>query len=340
MISFLSFIFISLAYGELTVSPLPKTPPIPKNNPQTKEKIELGKMLYHDPRVSVDGTISCNSCHNVMLKGGDDGRSFSSGVRGQRGGRSAGTVFNSAFYSVQFWDGRADSLEKQAEGPVTNPIEMGNANHKVVMDRLKKIPGYVSKFRKVFGTLGISLDTFTKAIASYERTLITPNAPFDKYLKGNKKAIGPLAIKGWATFKEIGCITCHNGAILAGPPLPEGNGYFMKFPTYPNTAFDKKYKFSKDLGRFEVTKKSADRNMFRVPTLRNIAYTAPYFHNGSVPSLPEAVRVMGKTQLNLDLNKTQVNEVVAFLESLTGEKPRQTMPDLPGSTGVTTVDPK
>ena len=321
-------------------SALPKTPPIPKNNPQTKDKIELGKMLYFDPRLSKDGTVSCNSCHNVM-NGGSDNRSFSAGVNGHRGGRSAGTVFNSAFYSVQFWDGRAASLEEQAKGPLINPIEMGNKDHKMVISRIGKIPGYVKMFKKVFkGKKPLNIDNYAKAVAAYERTLITPNSPFDKFIGGNKKAMSQAAQNGYETFKSVGCVTCHSGPNFSGPTLPEGTGFFMKFPTFENTEFDRKYKFTSDKGRFDVTKKKQDMYFFRVPTLRNIALTAPYFHNGSVQDLSEAVRVMGKTQLNKDLSDSQVKDLVAFLGALTGSIPPQTMPVLPPTLNSSVVDVK
>jgi len=327
--------FFILAQNEA----LPNLPPIPKDNPQTKEKIELGKMLYFDPRLSHDGTISCNSCHNVMSAGGDDSRSLSMGIRGQRGGRSAGTVFNAAFYSVQFWDGRAKSLEQQAEGPLVDPAEMGNKDHKSVVERVRKIPGYVTLFGKVFkGKDPVNLKNLTKAIASYERTLITPNSRFDLYKRGNAKALSDIERKGYETFQTVGCVTCHSGANFAGPSLPEGTGFYMKFPTFPNTKFDKKYKFSQDEGRFKVSKNKEDKHMFRVPTLRNIAHTAPYFHNGSVNSLEEAVRVMGQTQLNLELNKDQVGQIVAFLQALSGSIPEQTMPKLPAVSNQSVVD--
>lgn len=319
---------------------LPDQAPVPKNNKLTAEKIELGQWLYFDPRLSYDGTISCNSCHNVM-NGGSDNRAVSVGVNGHKGGRSAGTVFNSAFYSVQFWDGRAKSLEDQAKGPLTNPIEMGNKNHDQVIARLKKIPGYVKKFKKVFsGKNSLNIDNLAKAIAAYERTLITPNSSFDKFIKGNKKAMSANAQKGYQLFQSVGCVTCHSGPNFAGPTLPEGTGFFMKFPTFPNTKYDKKYKFTKDKGRFEVTKNKNDMFMFRVPTLRNIALTAPYFHNGAVNSLDEAVKVMAKTQLNRDLSANEVSALVTFLNSLTGTIPKQTMPVLPAIVNTTVVDYK
>lgn len=307
---------------------LPDKPPIPKNNPMTKEKIELGKQLYFDPRLSSDGTISCNTCHNVMA-GGDDQRALSAGVAGKLGGRSAPTVWNSAFLSVQFWDGRADSLEEQAKGPLTNPVEMAMENHKVVIGRVKQIPGYIDQFKKVFKTKAITIDHVVKAIAAYERTLITPNSRFDKFIKGDKKALTAVEQRGLETFKQVGCTACHNGVNFAGPTLPEGQGFFMKFPTFANAELEKKYGLLKDTGRHDATKKESDMHMFRVPTLRNIAITAPYFHNGSVKNLDEAVRVMGKLQLNQDLSKKQVQDIVAFLNTLTGEFPKQTLPRLP-----------
>jgi cytochrome c peroxidase len=319
---------------------LPEMPPVPKGNLQSAEKIELGKMLFFDPRLSYDGSVSCNSCHNVM-NGGSDNRSFSVGVNGQKGGRSAGTVLNSAFYSVQFWDGRAVSLEEQAKGPLTNPIEMGNKNHDIVMGRVKKIEGYVAKFNSVFGKKNsMTIDNLAKAIASYERTLITPNSAFDKYKKGDAKALSKIELEGYKTFQSVGCVTCHSGANFSGPTLPEGVGFYMKFPTFSDTAFDKKYKFTDDKGRFDVTKNNNDLHMFRVPTLRNIALTAPYFHNGSVLTLDEAVKVMGKTQLNKDLTAKEVKSLVAFLNALSGTLPPQTMPQLPPTPNHTVVDPK
>lgn len=300
---------------------------------------ELGKTLYFDPRLSVDGTVSCNSCHNVMGFG-EDNRSFSSGVRGQRGGRSAPTVFNATFYSVQFWDGRANTLADQAKGPLINPVEMGNKDHKEVMERLGKIPGYVEMFKSVFGSKGMTIDNLAKAIEAYEKTLTTYNSPYDRFKAGDKKAMSDLAQKGMATFQSVGCVTCHSGKNFSGPEMPIGTGFFMKFPTQEGTDFDKKYQFSKDLGRYEVTKKDQDRHMFRVPTLRNVVHTAPYFHNGSVQTLEEAVRVMAKVQLGKDLKKDEVSSLVAFLGSLSGVVPAQTLPTLPPTEGHTVVDPK
>jgi cytochrome c peroxidase len=319
---------------------LPDSPPIPADNPQTPAKIELGKMLFHDPRMSMDGTISCNSCHNVMFHGGD-GRAVGAGIHGQRGGRGSPTVWNSAYHTVQFWDGRAVSLEEQALGPLVNSVEMGMTSHDLVIERIRQIPGYVQAFKKVFPKAKEpTIKNAAMAIAAYERTLITPNAPFDKYIKGNKKAMNAQQIRGMKLVDEIGCTSCHTGVNFAGEGFKMGDGNYQPFPQIPGSKFDKMYDLTSDLGRFEVTKKVEDKNHWRVPTWRNIAITAPYFHNGKVKTLDEAVRVMAKTQLDMDLKDSQVQDIVAFLNALTGEFPKQTMPMLPNTVNMTiTPDP-
>lgn len=308
---------------------LPDRAPEPADNPTTPAKVALGKMLYHEPRISANGVVSCNSCHNVM-GGGDDNRGGSIGVRDQVGGRSAPTVWNSAFNSVQFWDGRAPSLEAQAKGPVTNPGEMGMKNWDEVIARLKAMPGYTEAFAAAFGAGDtVTVDNFAKAVAAYERTLITPNSPYDQYVKGNKAALTDQQVRGMNTFAEVGCVQCHSGAAFNGPQLPEGTGFFMKFPLYQNGVMEARYNFSADNGRFDVTGNEADRHAFKVPTLRNVALTAPYFHNGQVKTLQDAVVVMGKVQLNKDLTDPQISDITAFLNALTGEFPRIEMPRLP-----------
>jgi cytochrome c peroxidase len=314
---------------------LPDKAPAPDGNPSTAAKVELGKMLYHDPRLSSSGTVACASCHNVMA-GGEDNRPNSVGVKAQTGGRSAPTVWNSAFNSVQFWDGRAASLEAQAKGPVTNPIEMGMKSWDDVVKRLGEIPGYKTAFEAAFGSNNpITADHAVMAIAAYERTLITPNSAYDRYVKGDSKALTEQEARGLKTFAEAGCVSCHSGPAFNGPSLPEGTGFFMKFPTHPNGYYEAQYKFSNDLGRYQVTKKDEDKHMFKVPTLRNVALTAPYFHNGAVKTLDEAVRVMAKLQLEKDLSDQQIGDIVAFLNALTGEFPKQEMPRLPGTPGKT-----
>ncbi len=307
---------------------LPKKPPVPKNNPITPAKIEIGKQLYFDTRISKDGTVSCNSCHSVMGSG-EDNRANSVGVHGNHGTRTAPTVWNSAFMSVLFWDGRAASLEEQAKGPMINPVEMGMDNHQEVEKRIRSIPGYVKEFDAAFKERpSVTIDTITKAIATYERTLLTPNSPFDKFIKGNHSAISAAAKRGMKLVEEKGCLACHNGPNFAGSDAV-GEGRYLKFPMVPDTEYEKKYHLTDDPGRFNVTKDETDRNTWRTPTWRNVAITAPYFHNGQVKTLDEAVRVMVKVQLNKDATDDEVKDIVAFLESLTGEIPTQTMPHLP-----------
>lgn len=336
------FLFLILMMSQFSVGwaqeVLPKSAPVSKDNPSTKEKILLGKTLFFDPRLSKDGTLSCNSCHNVMSSGGDN-RNLSVGVKGQLGGRSSPTVWNSAFLSVQFWDGRAKNLEEQAKGPLTNPVEMGMPDHAAVMERVNKIPGYSKLFEKAFGTKETpTIDHVAKAIASFERTLITPNSRFDQYKKGNKKALNENELEGLQAMQNVGCFTCHSGVNFAGPTLPEGTGFYMKFPTFANSEFIKKYKLDEDKGRFDQTKKSEDLHMWRVPSLRNIALTAPYFHNGSVANLEEAVKVMAKVQLDKDLTEKQVANIVAFLNTLTGERPFISAPQLPDTPNTTLIE--
>ncbi len=314
---------------------LPGKAPEPADNPTTPEKVELGRMLYFDPRFSETGTVSCNSCHNLML-GGEDNRAFSMGVHGKTGGRSAPTVWNAAFASSQFWDGRAATLEEQAKGPVVNPVEMGMSDLEVAMNRVRAIPGYKPYFERAFGGDNpMTVDNAAKAVAAFERTMITPDSPYDRFVKGDKKALSEQQQRGMQSFAEIGCTSCHSGPAFSGPAVASGSLFLMKFPTYEDSDYVAKYDFKKDQGRFEVTGKDADRHMFKVPTLRNIALTAPYFHNGSVQTLDEAVRVMGKVQLNQELSDAQVADLVAFLNALTGEFPEQLLPRLPATPGWT-----
>lgn len=305
---------------------LPAKAPEPADNPSTPEKIELGRLLYFDPRFSQTGTVSCNSCHNLML-GGDDNRKVSMGVHGKTGGRSAPTVWNSAFSSSQFWDGRAATLEEQAKGPVVNPVEMGMSDLDVAMNRVRAIPGYEPYFVRAFGSDNpMTVDNAARAVAAFERTMITPNSPYDRFVKGEKGALNEQQQKGMKTFAEVGCTSCHSGAAFNGPSMEPGSGFFVKFPTFEDNDYVARYDFMADKGR-------DDQHMWKVPTLRNIALTAPYFHNGSVDRLDDAVRVMAELQLNKKLDDQQVSDIVAFLNALTGEFPEQTLPRLPGTPG-------
>ena len=230
---------------------------------------------------------------------------------------------------MQFWDGRAASLEDQAAGPVTNPIEMGMKSWDDVVARLKTIEGYQKAFAKAFGKNSISKDTATKAIAAYERTLITPNSPFDKYVKGDTSAMTEQQVRGMNKAVELGCTGCHSGPAFNGP------GTFQKFPVISNGYFEAQYHFKKDKGRAEVTGKPEDEHFWKVPTLRNVALTAPYFHNGKVKTLDVAVKLMAKLQLGKDLSDAEIADIVAFLNALTGQFPEQQMPHLPPQAGTT-----
>lgn len=320
---------------------LPTEPPSPDHNPTTEAKVELGKKLFFDPRYSATGTVSCNTCHNIM-EGGDDGRPTSMGVHGRTGPRNAPTVWNAAFMSTQFWDGRAKNLEEQAKGPVQADVEMGVDKLEVALQRVASIPAYREMFREAFPNDDepISVDNGARAVAAFERTLITPNSPYDRYVKGDKDALSEQQVRGMKTFNEVGCTSCHSGPAFNGPQInmPEGKGFFQKFPTFTDNKYVEKYNLMADKGRARGTGKDAHMHMYKVPTLRNVALTAPYFHNGAVPTLSEAVRVMAKTQLNKELSDQQVADIVAFLEGLTGEFPQMELPRLPSKSGETIVE--
>lgn len=301
-------------------------------------KSDLGQLLFFDPRLSIDGTIACSSCHNVLLSG-EDNRPNSVGVNGQHGGRTAPTVFNATYYGAMFWDGRAPSMEAQAKGPMTNPIEMGNANHDQMISRLAKIPGYMTTFAQVFGNeTALNIDSAVDAIATYERTFAVTNSAYDRFMAGETGALSESAKRGMQAAEDVGCTSCHSGANFNGPQTP-GQATFRKFPTVPDTGYATKYHLADDLGRYKADEpgraNAAFKNMWRVASWRNVALTAPYFHNGSVASLDEAVRVMAKTQLDVDLPASQVADIVEFLKSLTSNFPRQTLPQLPPTEGGT-----
>lgn len=315
--------------------PLPKTAPAPEDNPTTAAKVELGKKLYFDPRLSLTGTVSCNSCHNVM-EGGDDGRPSSMGILGRIGPRNAPTVWNSAFQNSQFWDGRSPSLEDQAKGPLLAEPEMGMPSHDFVMERIQNVPGYVAEFGTVFdGDDVVSIDNAAKAIAAFERTLITPNSPYDLYVTGTADALTTQQVRGMKLFDSVGCTECHSGPALNGWTADSSDPEFHEFPRFAEHASVENFKLAADVGRFGVTQKDEDRNYFKTPTLRNITLTAPYFHNGAIESLADAIRVMAETQLDTELSDTQVADLVAFMNALEGEFPEITLPRLPSRTGET-----
>ncbi len=313
---------------------LPEAPSIPADNPQTAPKIELGKQLFFDPRFSSTGTVSCNSCHNLMA-GGEDSRSTSMGVHGQSGPRNAPTVWNSAFHSAQFWDGRAASLEEQAKGPVVAQVEMGMRSLDEAIARVRQIPGYVEQFRNVFGgENAVTVDNAAKAVAAFERTLVTPGSAYDRFARGDESALNAQQQRGLKRFNELGCTGCHRPPAFNGPWLP--GGFFVTFP-FHDSPYALQYKLREDSGREAVTRDPSDRHKYRVPTLRNVALGAPYFHNGAVPTLSEAVQVMAASQLGIKLNDADTADIVAFLGALTGPFPAMSLPRLPATPGVSIV---
>jgi len=274
-------------------------------NPVTDAKVELGRLLYFDPRVSKSQQISCNSCHHLD-KFGVDNEATSPGHKGQRGGRNSPSVYNAAFHVAQFWDGRAADVEEQAKGPVLNPVEMAMPDPDHVLSVLRSIQGYAPLFAKAFpGEKDpITYDNFGRAVGAFERKLTTP-APFDAFLGGKLDAVSDAQVAGLAKFIEVGCPTCHAGPTVGGLMF-QRLGLVNPFET-------------KDLGRYEVTKKESDKYFFKVPSLRNSAKTGPWFHDGSIQSLDEAIRLMAWHQLGKKLEPADVASIAAFLNSLTGK---------------------
>lgn len=287
------------------IAPIQPLPSLPELSP---ERVALGERLFRDKRLSGDGTLACISCHE-LTRGGVDGLQVSVGIGGARGSINAPTVFNSSLSFVQFWDGRAATLEEQAAGPIHNPAELGS-NWADVLARLSQDPEMVAAFRQAYGD-GLTAGNVADAIATFERTLVTRNSRFDRYLQGNKAALTAQEVEGYRRFRELGCTSCHQGALLGGNMYQKFGVLGDYFATRPQT--------KADLGRFNVTAKEEDRHVFKVPSLRNIALTAPYFHDGSTNSLKQAVLIMGRYQLGRELSDEDVQAIVAFLNSLTGE---------------------
>ncbi len=305
--------------------PLPSTIPALKDNRITDEKIELGKQLFFDPRLSASGVFSCNSCHNLAT-GGADNLETSIGHGWQRGPRNSPTVFNSVLNEAQFWDGRASDLKEQAKGPIQASVEMANTPDNVVKT-LKSIPAYVKAFHESFPNEkdSVTFDNMARAIEAYEATLLTPS-PFDTWLNGDDHALSDQQKKGLTLFIDKGCTACHNGVNVGG------NGYYP-FGLVEKPGAD--ILPPDDKGRFTVTATADDEYVFRAAPLRNVALTAPYFHSGKVWSLATAVAIMGESQLGEKLSDEDVGDIVAFLHSLTGKAPVTTIPVLPASTAST-----
>lgn len=299
MHKYLYFIFITT-----TLFATELITPIPTNISINHNKAKLGELLFHDPRLSKDNTVSCASCH-ILNDGGDDNLAVSIGINGQQGTRNAPTVFNARFNSFQFWDGRAKNLEEQATGPIHNPVEMGSTLKEVLI-KLKKDSTYNKHFNKIYQD-GITEKNIIDAIVEFENTLITPNSTFDKYLRGDKNILTKEEKEGYVLFKEYGCISCHNGINIGGN-LMQKMGIIEDFK-------------NRDLGKFIITNKEEDKYYFKVPSLRNITLTSPYFHDGKIKTLKEAINQMSFFQVGYALKNEETDKIIAFLKTLTGEIP-------------------
>lgn len=321
---------------------LPEVAPAPAANPTTPAKVTLGRALFFETRLSRDGTMSCASCHD-LARGGADARPLSPGVGGTIGARNAPSVYNAAFQKRLFWDGRARSLEEQATGPILNPVEMAMPDAKSVEARLRDAPAYAEQFAQAFGDGTISIGRVAEAIAAFERTLITPDTDYDRFVRGDTKALNSQQLRGMTLFQEIGCIQCHSGPNLSGASLfAADEGGLRIFPAVENDTLSP-YPLREDKG---AAAPGSDRAIWRIPSLRNVAVTGPYFHNGSVKTLREAVRIMAASQRNVlladdhhagrtivwqpddarlsvtdrtVLTENDIADIIAFLESLTSD---------------------
>lgn len=301
---FMTLVVFNICSAQTEINQNQMITPIPDSIPYNKEKAMLGKQLYMDTSLSKDGKVSCNTCHDTKTFGMDN-QVFSTGINGVMDTPfNSPTTFNAAFNFVQFWNGRAKDLADQARSPFTNPQEMGLNDEAEVIKIIEQNPDYEAKFTKIYGE--INMDNITDAIAEFEKTLITPNAPFDRYQKGDENAISEAAKRGWNAFKTNGCVACHQGQNIGGT-MYQKIGIFEPYPNQEN------------LGRYEITKVESDKMVFKVPSLRNVAKTAPYYHDGSIPTLDACVQFMAYYQLGKFLDQQTVEDIVAFLESLTGE---------------------
>lgn len=283
--------------------------------------VELGKQLFFDPRLSKSGFISCNSCHNLSM-GGSDNLTSSIGDHWQQGPINSPTVLNSSLSVAQFWDGRAANLKEQAGGPIANPGEMA-FSHELAVSVIASIPGYVQSFKQVFGDPAVDIDRITTAIAAFEEMLVTPDSRFDLWLKGDDTALDANELAGYELFKTSGCVACHNGAAVGGTT-------FQKMGLVEPYVTDNPAE-----GRKGVTGKDADRFLFKVPTLRNVELTYPYFHDGGAATLEESVEIMGRLQLGRTYSAEETAQIVAFLKTLTGKQPSFALPHLPPSSNAT-----
>ena len=318
---------LHIAQGFDYFQPLPDQPMVPADNPLNDGKIALGKRLFYDTRISKNNTYSCNHCHN-LLTGGDDDRAYSQGPDNSLTKRSAPGLWNIGLQTVLYWDGREKTLESQALDHLADPAITGFSDLKTLEQRIEQDPDYIKAFKKVFSgeQHPANSQNIAKALASFERALMAPNSAFDRYLKGDKNALSQAALTGMQEFNDAGCLACHFGTNFAGPaPGPAmtmGDGFYELFPNILGSKYDQSHELTLDLGRYEYSKNPAEKHMWRVPSLRNIALTGPYFHNGSAKTLREAVTIMGTTQFGKTLSEEQIDTITAFLRSLTGEVPK------------------
>jgi cytochrome c peroxidase len=297
-------LIISIVYGNFILASDLITP-IPLKTHYNLSKANLGKKLFFDTRLSKNNTISCASCH-ILEDGGDDNLPVSFGIDGKTGTRNSPTVLNAVYNYSQFWDGHAKNLAEQVKGPIHNPVEMGT-NFKEIISKLNQDKEYKTQFAKIYKD-GITPSNISDAIAEFQKALTTPNSRFDKYLRGDKTALNTDELQGYKLFKEYGCISCHNGVNMGGNLLQK-IGVVKEF-------------IHQDFGLYNITKKEEDRYYFKVPSLRNIELTAPYFHDGRIPTLEKAVEKMMQHQVGFVLKEKELNNVIKFLKTLTGEKPQ------------------
>jgi len=286
--------------------------PLPEHIKVDPRKVQLGEAMFHDTRLSANNTVSCATCHD-LAHGGVDGLARPVGIDGAEGVINTPTVFNSAYNFTQFWDGRAKTLEEQAAGPIHNPVEMGS-NWEEVVKKLNRDMRVRKQFQFLYKD-GVTSANIVDAIAMFERTLVTIDAPFDQYLRGDKDAISQHAARGYALFQSYGCASCHQGVNVGG-------NMYQTMGTMGDYFGDRGDVKPSDLGRYKVTRRESDRFVFKVPSLRVVAYTAPYFHDGSAKTLEDAVRSMAKYQLGRDIPDSDLHDIVEFLKSLAGEYKR------------------
>lgn len=302
----------TIASQQVVAQPASDEPitPLPLDLKLDPAKVALGEQLFHDPILSHNSKISCASCHSLTSGGGTDQLVHSIGIDGKLGEINAPTVFNAGLNFVQFWDGRAATLEEQIDGPVQNSSEMGSSWPEA-LQKLRSSAFYIDGFAAIYSD-GIQSANVRDAIATFERSLNTPNSRFDRYLRGEQEALNSEALEGYRLFKDYGCASCHQGAGVGG-------NLFEKFGVM-NDYFAQRGNITKaDFGRFNVTKNEADKYVFKVPSLRNVALTGPYFHDGSAATLEEAVRIMSLYQLGRTLTPEETDSIVRFLRSLSGE---------------------